>query len=312
MNDDFFNQLVTSTMFPDIKGLDTKTGNTVNLSQLFKDQLKNNKKDKKLDKQFVLPDNATAQDVIDIYGTNLPTNLQTELGVGFSNVPINVPEGKEIFKKKIGGKQVIVDKDRPKTRFARVIAGIQDYFDPTKDRDKLGGIIKKDESGKYYYDKTGGLTVVDSKDPKQRVLSPYQQKVVQDYTKDKFGVEPSATEGIQENMAVLKDIVEEQNKINRNQRREAAIDSFAMEQLTFPFRMRNLENVAKTRLELDKAMLGAREMMPSNIQNIMASKQQQQALASLSESERAKAIAAQQSAANEFGGLGIARRFAGA
>ena len=30
--------------------------------------------------------------------------------------------------------------------------GIADFLDPTKDRDKKGGIVKMDESGKYFYD----------------------------------------------------------------------------------------------------------------------------------------------------------------
>jgi len=30
--------------------------------------------------------------------------------------------------------------------------GIADFLDPTKDRDKQGGVVKKDSTGKYYYD----------------------------------------------------------------------------------------------------------------------------------------------------------------
>ena len=30
--------------------------------------------------------------------------------------------------------------------------GVADFIDPTKDRDKKGGIVKMDESGKYFYD----------------------------------------------------------------------------------------------------------------------------------------------------------------
>ena len=48
-------------------------------------------------------------------------------------------------------------------------------------------------------------------------------------------------------------------------------------------------------------MLGAREMMPSNIQNIMLSKQSQRSLASSAFAEELKAIAAQQEQANKFG-----------
>lgn len=49
------------------------------------------------------------------------------------------------------------------------------------------------------------------------------------------------------------------------------------------------------------------EQLPSNIQNIMASKQQQMATAALSEAERQKATAMQQDAATRFAGQGLAR-----
>ena len=76
-----------------------------------------------------------------------------------------------------------------------------------------------------------------------------------------------------------------------------------------PIYTRLLEDAAKRRLELDKAMLGAREMMPSNIQNIMLSNQAQQQMASSAFAEEAKALAAQQDAATRFAGLGMERRF---
>ena len=54
-------------------------------------------------------------------------------------------------------------------------------------------------------------------------------------------------------------------------------------------------------------MLGAREMMPSNIQNIMLSKQYQEEMASSAFAEELKALAAQQDAATRFAGLGMQR-----
>ena len=59
-------------------------------------------------------------------------------------------------------------------------------------------------------------------------------------------------------------------------------------------------------LEAERA---AKEAMPSNIQNIMLSKQAQAATASSAEAERARAAAAQQDAATRFAGLGMQRRF---
>ena len=59
-------------------------------------------------------------------------------------------------------------------------------------------------------------------------------------------------------------------------------------------------------LAASRAFLATKEQMPSNVQKISESKQGQAASAAFSEAERLKAIAAQQDAANRYGG-----RFAG-
>jgi hypothetical protein len=59
-------------------------------------------------------------------------------------------------------------------------------------------------------------------------------------------------------------------------------------------------------LAASRAFLATKEQMPSNVQSIMASKQAQATSAAASEAERARAVAAQQDAANRYGG-----RFAG-
>ena len=100
-----------------------------------------------------------------------------------------------------------------------------------------------------------------------------------------------------------------QSKFDRQERLKDTLQTQAVNFATIPFYTRLLEDAAKRRLELDKAMLGAREMMPSNIQNIMLSKQSQKSLASSAFAEEAKALAAQQEAATGFGGLGMQRRF---
>ena len=97
--------------------------------------------------------------------------------------------------------------------------------------------------------------------------------------------------------------------LDRKKRREQAIETLVSNTVSMPIYTRLLEDAAKRRLELDKAMLGAREMMPSNIQNIMLSKQAQQQMASSAFAEEAKALAAQQDAATNFAGLGMQRRF---
>lgn len=62
-------------------------------------------------------------------------------------------------------------------------------------------------------------------------------------------------------------------------------------------------------LAASRAFLTTKEQMPSSVQNIMASKQAQATSAAASEAERARAVAAQQDAANRYGGQVI--RFAG-
>ena len=95
----------------------------------------------------------------------------------------------------------------------------------------------------------------------------------------------------------------------RKKRRKDAIQDTAITTLQTPIYTRLVEDAAKRRLELDKAMLAAREMMPSNIQKIMKSKQEQANLAADAEYRRALGVAAQQDAATRFAGLGMQRQF---
>ena len=105
------------------------------------------------------------------------------------------------------------------------------------------------------------------------------------------------------------DFQQKQKDFERKNRRRDALEATVQQTIQTPIYTRLIEDAAKRRLELDKAMLGAREMMPSNIQNIMLSKQAQQQMASSAFAEEAKALAAQQDAATNFAGLGMQRRF---
>ena len=107
-------------------------------------------------------------------------------------------------------------------------------------------------------------------------------------------------------------IIEANKKLNqfeRGERRKDTLESTALTIATTPIYTALLEDAAAKRLELDKAMLTAKEMMPSNIQNIMSKKQEQMNLAADSEYRRALGTAAQQTAANQFGAAGIQRSF---
>ena len=105
------------------------------------------------------------------------------------------------------------------------------------------------------------------------------------------------------------DFQQKQKDFERKNRRRDALEATVGQVIQTPIYTRLIEDAAKRRLELDKAMLGAREMMPSNIQNIMLSKQAQQQMASSAFAEEAKALAAQQDAATNFAGLGMQRKF---
>ena len=153
--------------------------------------------------------------------------------------------------------------------------------------------------------------LIDLTDPKNYELSKIETDLVNQELVNRGidTVEDDATSGVDK--ATTKSIEQQrkQSEFDRRERLKDTLQTQATNFATIPFYTRLLEDAAKRRLELDKAMLGAREMMPSNIQNIMLSKQSQRSLASSAFAEEAKALAAQQDAATNFAGLGMQRRF---
>jgi len=105
------------------------------------------------------------------------------------------------------------------------------------------------------------------------------------------------------------DFQQKQKDFERKNRRRDALEATVGQVIQTPIYTRLIEDAAKRRLELDKAMLGAREMMPSNIQNIMLSKQAQKDLASSAFQKEFAAIEGQQGEANKFAALGMQRPF---
>ena len=97
--------------------------------------------------------------------------------------------------------------------------------------------------------------------------------------------------------------------LNRKLRKDAAIDAQLQYMATEPVRQAFLNRAAEQAAQRGLRVRGALEAMPSNIQNIMLSKQAQAATASSAEAERARAAADQQDAATRFAGLGMQRRF---
>ena len=142
--------------------------------------------------------------------------------------------------------------------------------------------------------------------PEDYVIPTSTQKDLQTKLEN---VTKSPTESIAEANTAIVENRKVLDELDKKKRRQQAVETLVTNTASIPVYTRLLEDAAKRRLELDKAMLGAREMMPSNIQNIMLSKQAQQQMASSAFAEEAKALAAQQDAATKFAGLGMQRRF---
>jgi hypothetical protein len=194
----------------------------------------------------------------------------------------------------------VVEKGTPAGGYPRIFAGLIDLIS--------GQRLDLDKRGTEFGAKP---KLIDLKDPKNYELSTIEENLVKQELENKGidVIEEDATAGIDEATTESIEQQRKQSKFDRQERLKDTLQTTATNFATIPFYTRLLEDAAKRRLELDKAMLGAREMMPSNIQNIMLSKQAQQQMASSAFAEEAKAIAAQQDAATNFAGLGMQRRF---
>ena len=277
------------------KGLDTSTGQVIDLGALYDKQ-------KRLASDFKIP--KTYAEAEEIYGPNLvgaPTNIQSII---MENLKTTIPEDKELMTIGKGlfskGETELVDKERPKN-LSRVFAGIADYFDSTKDRDKLGGVQIKDDKGLYYYDKIGGLEKFDPTDSSNYLFSPTQQQVIKADLTEKFGKEPSPTEGLKDSLEAINLYQENQDARQLKKARRMALDSFGTYAATEIPRQMFINRAAEIANERFLRTKFALEATPTKIQDIMTAKQAQQGIAALSEAERAKAVAEQQKTANEFG-----------
>ena len=278
------------------KGLDTATGNrNLDLGALYQEQMS-----KKKLKGIEVP--KTYEDLVKLYGGegNIPPALLNKLGT----LEFDIPKGKEIMTVGKGlfseGETVLVDKERPK-KLSRVVAGIKDFFDPTKDRDKLGGVSVQDDSGRYYYDTTGGLTEFDKTDLSNIKLSDAQLRNIESQVVDEFGELPSPTEGIQEYLKGMELVRKQEDDAQIRKARRIGLEAFGNYALTEPVRQMYLNKAAEDAQNRYIRGRFALEATPTKIQDIMTAKQAQQGIAALSEAERAKAVAEQQKAANEFG-----------
>ena len=273
------------------KGLDTGTGNrNLDLGALYQEQMS-----KKKLKGIEVP--KTYEDLVKLYGSaeNIPTTLKSSLGT----LQYDIPEGKEIIK--LEGKDVLVDKDRPKN-FARFVAGLKDVMSGfTTDYDKLGGQYVDDGTGKEVYNPLGTLKEFDKTDLSNIKLSPTQLANIEKQVVDEFGEVPSPTEGIQEYLKGMELVRKQEDDAQIRKARRIGLEAFGNYALTEPVRQMFLNKAAEDAQNRYIRGRFALEATPTKIQDIMTAKQAQQGIAALSEAERAKAVAEQQKAANEFG-----------
>ena len=283
---------------------------------------KNNKNKSPFTTGFNFPEVSTQADIIKKYGgiENVPSELLNKnlykLKEGV------VPEGFEVIQSgNLKGR--VVPKDRPKGA-ARVFAGILDsFFDNATDFDKLGTPISGLEKAfmKSQNIDPGDLRIAGSTPFKEIDLDDKSQFELTELGKEKADTKLStdfakqletktdATGDLQSQVKDILEAKEEFDKAGLKTQLKQNLLSQGVNIATMPIYTRLLEDAARRRLELDKAMLAAREMMPSNIQKIMKSKQEQQTLAADAEYKRALGIAAQQDAATRFAGLGMQRQF---
>ena len=237
---------------------------------------------------------------------------------GGIQLPVNVgvPEyqldkGKEIIGapgilNRIRGKKIIVDKERPKGVF-RLAAQLRDTLSgQTTDFDKLGGKIDE-ETGAY--DQFAGVTQVT--DNLEKKFSPIQTKRIEKYLKAELDEPKTALEETEEYAESLKALYgdKELRALRRQARTEEALQNQIQYMATEPIRQAFANKAAEDAAQRGLRIRAAKEAMPSNIQNIMLSKQAQAATASSAEAERARAAADQQDAASRFASLGMQRRF---
>jgi len=181
----------------------------------------------------------------------------------------------------------------------------------------LGGVVDAVTFQKTDLDKLGRKfdakpKLVDLKDPENYQLSDVEKSLVENQL-ESAGIEPkkSALEKTDEYIGSLKKLYgdKELRKLRRDAMREETIQNQLQYMATEPVRQAFLNRAAEQAAQRGLRVRGALEAMPSNIQNIMLSKQAQAATAASAEAERARAAADQQDAATRFAGLGMQRRF---
>ena len=187
----------------------------------------------------------------------------------------------------------VVGKGAPRIGLGRVFAGMLDPLIPGD------------------FDKRDNRRIIDLKDPKSFKLSKIEENLVKSQL-ESAGIDKTKDDPFDDAEKRLDFMEKNYDRIsglNRKLRKDAAIDAQLQYMATEPVRQAFLNRAAEQAAQRGLRVRGALEAMPSNIQNIMLSKQAQAATASSAEAERARAAADQQDAATRFAGLGMQRRF---
>ena len=145
--------------------------------------------------------------------------------------------------------------------------------------------------------------------PEDFKLSKSQKDVLKEQKKLEEDAEKGPFDDAEERLDFMEKNYGRISGLNRKLRRDAAVDAQLQYMATEPVRQAFLNRAAEQAAQRGLRVRGALEAMPSNIQNIMLSKQAQAATAASAEAERARAAADQQDAATRFAGLGMQRRF---
>ena len=207
----------------------------------------------------------------------------------------------------------VVSKNRPKG-FAGALASTLDTMTLNiGDFDQKGGGFGGKQSGLGYNINTGKYDVGITKSGQKKLLTDKVNEAMEDVEFDPLGnVIGGSGTGSGSSGSVMDQLMKykkEMSKFERGERKKDMLDTQLQYMATEPIRQAFANKAAEAAAQRGLRIRAAKEAMPSNIQNIMLSKQAQAATASSAEAERARAAADQQDAATRFAGLGMQRRF---
>ena len=254
----------------------------------------------------LLKDFTSAKDLGEEYGYDVALPSLGGLSVNQfakQNLDRMIPEGKEVIKYK--GKNVLVDKDRPKG-YQKLRAGLADFFNlkdfyagrgEQTDLDKMGGAAT--DKG---YDPFAGLEVFDPTDLSKLKLNPSQKRKAEKRYKEETAGLGTPTDTLDDAMKAYFDYKKKSDSTSRKGRvLDNALEFLNMRMQT-PFIMDTLKDASTFK---QQQLLDAERIK----QGLPNAQQLRMQAASNAFATEAAAIAAQQEAANRFAGLGMQRRF---